>query len=100
MRVQYKCNGTASVIEVTIVLLSPSDKPLQPAQFSILYLLFTKSHVLKAEIEKVVSGSHFIAAAVAVISLGFRMHKTAFKELGYGAHGAQHWINPSGGRHL
>jgi hypothetical protein len=50
--------------------------------------------------EKVISGSHFIAAAVAVISLGFRMHKTAFKELGYGAQGAQHWINLTGGRHL
>jgi hypothetical protein len=81
-------------------MLSLSDKPLQLAQLSILYLLFAKSHVLKAEIEKVVSGSHFIAVAVTVISLGFRMHKTAFKELGYGANGAQHWINPSVGCHL
>ena len=53
--------------------------------------------------KKLVSGSHFIVTivtAAAVLSFGFRMHKTAIKDLGYGVHGAQHWINPIGGRHL
>jgi hypothetical protein len=53
--------------------------------------------------KKLVSGSHFIVTIVttaAVFSYEFRMHKTAIKDLGYGAHGAQYGINPICGRHL
>jgi hypothetical protein len=60
-------------------------------------------HLVGFITKKLVWGSHFIftiVAAAAVFSFGFRKHKTAFKDLGYGAHGAQHWINPTGGRHL